>query len=64
VRLTELRDRLDVALGPAYSGSWAQDYVLADLGGRTVEQALAAGLAAADIWRTVHAELGLPARLR
>jgi len=64
MRLTDLRHRLDLALGPAYAASWAQDHVLAALGGRTVEQALVAGLDVVEIWRAVHAELGLPARLR
>jgi hypothetical protein len=51
-------------LGPAYADSYARDHVLAGLGGRTVYQAIEAGVATVDIWRAVWAELGLPARER
>ncbi|HET8969924.1 MAG TPA: DUF3046 domain-containing protein [Candidatus Nanopelagicales bacterium] len=64
MRLTEFWRRMDVALTPGYAGSWAHDHVLAELGGRTVEQALAAGVDALTVWRAVHAELELPARDR
>ncbi len=64
MRVTDLRERLAVALGPAYAASWAQDFVLAAIGSRTVEQALTAGVDVGDIWRAVHDELRLPARLR
>jgi hypothetical protein len=59
MRLTEFWRRLDSALGPGYSRSWASDHVLAALGGRTVEQAIAAGEETVTVWRAVHAELGL-----
>lgn len=39
--------------GDAYAESWARDYVLAPLGGRTVEQALADGIGAKEVWRAV-----------
>jgi hypothetical protein len=39
-------------------------YVLADLGGRTVEEALAAGVPPKQVWRAVWAALELPARER
>ena len=42
VRLTDFWDRMETHLGPAYARSWAHDMVLAQLGGRTVDQALAA----------------------
>jgi hypothetical protein len=64
MRLTELWRRMELALGPTYAHSWASDHVLAALGGRTVEQAIAAGIETVTIWRAVHAELGLPARER
>jgi len=55
---------MDAALGAHYSHSWANDYVVAGLGGRTVQQALADGLDVKVIWRAVHHELGLPATTR
>jgi hypothetical protein len=55
---------MDEQLGAAYARSWAADVVLAELGGRTVEQALADGEAAKDVWRGVVAHLGLPASRR
>jgi Protein of unknown function (DUF3046) len=51
-------------LGPTYARSWAKDIVLAELGGRTVDEALAAGEETKDVWRGVVTHLGLPARER
>lgn len=64
MRLTDFWERMELALGPAYAKSWAKDVALSDLGGRTVEQAIAAGLETKAIWRAVHAQLGLPAKER
>jgi hypothetical protein len=64
MRHTEFWARMDRALGPAYSRSWAAQHVLADLGGRTVDEALAAGEEPKVVWRAVWAALGLPARER
>lgn len=64
MRHTEFWERLDLALGPAYSRSWARLFVIADLGGRTVEEALAAGVAPKQVWRAVWAVLELPAHDR
>jgi hypothetical protein len=61
---TEFWARLDQALGPAYAHSWASMYVLTDLGGRTVDEALGAGVAPKEVWRAVWAALELPARDR
>ena len=64
VRLTDFWHRMELHLGPAYARSWAHDMVLAQLGGRTVDQALAAGEDTKDVWRAVAANLELPARER
>ena len=61
MRLTDFWERLEGALGVGYARSWAADYVIADLGGRTVMQSIDAGIETVDIWRAVHAELQLPA---
>ena len=60
VRLTEFWRRMHQHLGPAYAESWAHDTVIAELGNRTVNQALAAGEPAKDVWRAVVTALGLP----
>ena len=45
MRHTEFWDRMEAALGPAYARSWASLQVIGELGGRTVDEALAAGIA-------------------
>lgn len=55
---------MDEQFGSAYAHSLARDYVLAELGGRTVEQALANGADAKAVWRAVCAAFNVPARLR
>jgi hypothetical protein len=64
VKHTEFWERLDDALGRGYARSWASMFVLTELGGRTVDEALAAGVPPKQVWRAVWAALGLPARER
>ncbi|ABL81843.1 MULTISPECIES: DUF3046 domain-containing protein [unclassified Nocardioides] len=64
MRHTEFWSRLDDALGPAYSRSWADMYVMAELGGRTAAQALAAGVPPKQVWAAVWSALELPASKR
>jgi len=52
--------RLEGALGQMTAESWATDFVITDLGGRTVRQALADGEDPTRVWRAVHAVLQLP----
>ena len=59
MRLTDFWARMDAALGAGYARSWAHDHVLAGLGGRTVDEAIAAGEDTLVVWRAVHAELAL-----
>jgi len=61
VRHTEFWARMEQALGPSYARSWASMYVIAELGSRTAEEALAAGIPPKQVWRAVWAVLGLPA---
>jgi hypothetical protein len=61
MRHTEFWQRMEQALGPAYARSWAAQHVLAELGGRTVEEALAHGADPKEVWRAVWSTLGLPA---
>jgi len=55
VRLTDFWDRLEQTFGPAYARSVAADQVLSELGGRTINEALAQGEEAAVVWRAVCA---------
>lgn len=55
---------MELHLGSAYADSWARDQVLAELGGRTVHEALAAGDDPKLVWRAVCDMLELPARER
>ena len=64
MRHTEFWERMDQALGPAYSRSWAAMHVMAELGGRTAQEALDAGVSPKTVWRAVWAVLELPARDR
>lgn len=64
VRLTEFWTRMERHLGPAYASSYAHDQVLAQLGGRTVSQALADGEDVKGVWRAVVVALDLPASER
>jgi hypothetical protein len=49
--------------GP-HATSMASDHVFAELGNRTVQQALASGEPAKDVWRAVCQGMGLPATKR
>jgi hypothetical protein len=66
VRLTDLWQRLEATFGPAYAASVAHDQVLPELGGRTIEEALAEGMDAATVWRGVVEAYPdrVPARVR
>jgi hypothetical protein len=55
---------MESALGPAYARAWAHQHVMAGLGGRTVDEALAAGESPKTVWRVVWASLELPAAQR
>jgi hypothetical protein len=60
MRHTEFWARLDHALGPASSRSWAELRVIGELGGRTVVEALAAGTPPKQVWAAVWRVLELP----
>ena len=50
--------------GGAYAESVAKDYVLSNLGGRTVNKALADGEDAKVVWRAVSETFNVPESLR
>ena len=66
MRLTDLWFRMEQTFGAGYAQSVAHDQVIPELGGRTVEEALAAGEEIADVWRAVVATFPdrVPTRLR
>jgi hypothetical protein len=64
VRLTAFWERMHTQFGDAYASSVAQDYVIAVLGDRTVNQALADGVAVVTVWRGVCEAFELPERVR
>jgi hypothetical protein len=51
---------MEGALGPAYHRAWARQYVMADLNGRTAQEALDAGVPPKQVWAAVWAALDLP----
>lgn len=60
MRHTEFWSRLEAALGVAYARSWAGQFVMSDLGGRTAIEALDAGNPPREVWDAVWRALELP----
>jgi hypothetical protein len=61
--LTEFWWRMNARFGRAYARSVAADYRLPMLGA-TVDEALARGVDAKEVWRAVCAEFDVPGQLR
>jgi hypothetical protein len=49
--------------GPAYADTFARDHVMSELGGRTVCDALDAGVPAKEVWRAVCVAREVPRSL-
>lgn len=64
MRLTDFWQRMERRFGSAYAHSVAQDQVLPQLGGRTVQQALTDGEETKEVWRAVCEFFEVPARER
>jgi hypothetical protein len=66
VRLTDFWARLEQAFGAGYARSLAADQTFAGLGDRTIDEALAQGVATVTVWRAVVAAYPdrVPSRLR
>jgi Protein of unknown function (DUF3046) len=64
VRLTEFWERMRAQFGDVYAESVAKDFVLASLGERTVNKALADGEDAKVVWRAVCEAFNVPETLR
>ena len=52
---------MESALGPAYARAWAGQFVLGELGERTVLEALDSGVPPKAVWAAVWRTLELPA---
>jgi hypothetical protein len=64
VRLTEFWYRMNTQFGAGYAQSVAKDFVFDQLGGRTIERALADGVDAKIVWRAVCDTFKVPQNLR
>ena len=64
MRLTDFWDRMDQVFDPTYTRSWADDFVLPELGGLTVNQAITSGVETKEIWRAVCVNVAVPSHLR
>ena len=63
MRITELRSRINDYFSDP--DTYSRDIVHAELGGRTVNEALASDMEIGDIWRAIVAHtLEMPARYR
>ena len=64
MRLTDFWARMRTQFGDVYAQSVAKDFVFENLGGRTIERALADGVDAKAVWRAVADTFDVPHRLR
>lgn len=53
MRITELRRRLTAHFGADWAPSYAKDFLMAELGGQSINQALEMGFEPGDIWLAV-----------
>jgi len=60
VRHTEFWSRMEAALGTGYYRVWADQFVMAELAGRTAKEALDAGEPPKQVWAAVWKALELP----
>jgi hypothetical protein len=64
MKSSDFWERMELALGVGYARSWAADFHVPLLGGRTVDIALAEGEDTQVVWRAVHETLGLAPKFR
>jgi hypothetical protein len=53
MRISDLRERLVLSFGAEWAPSFSQDIAISELGSKSVNEALKAGLEADEIWRAV-----------
>ncbi|WP_214366752.1 DUF3046 domain-containing protein [Pseudonocardia sp. H11422] len=64
MRLTHFRELMEDEFGRVRAGSLARDHVFAELGGRTVEQALEDGIDPRKVWLAVCEAYDVPFQRR
>ncbi|MEV6230650.1 DUF3046 domain-containing protein [Saccharopolyspora shandongensis] len=64
MRHTAFRQRMADEFGRVRAEMLAQDHVFSILGGRTVDQALEAGLSTKEVWQAVCEAFEVPAERR
>jgi hypothetical protein len=64
MRITQFRQRMDEEFGPVRAAALAHDHVFADLGGRTVNGALEAGIDTKQVWAAVCTAFDVPEERR
>jgi hypothetical protein len=64
MRITHLRQRMDEEFGPVRASALTHDHVFAELGGRTVNGALEAGIDTKRVWAVVCATFDVPEERR
>ncbi|SFB37556.1 Protein of unknown function [Amycolatopsis marina] len=64
MRTTVFRRMMAEEFGSVRAETLVRDHVFSGLDGRTVEQALDAGVPAKQIWQVVCADFGIPAERR
>jgi hypothetical protein len=64
MRITVFQQMMADEFGPTRAATLAADHVFSELGGRTVEQALEAGIPAKEIWQAVCAAFEVPRERR
>ncbi len=53
MRLTYFRELMEGEFGAVRAAALSRDHVFAELGGRTVEEALEAGIEPREVWKVV-----------
>lgn len=61
MRVSEFRTAVDDEFGASYGRVLTHDLVLGDLGGRTADQALSAGVDAREVWLALCKAADVPA---
>ncbi|GAA5073425.1 DUF3046 domain-containing protein [Streptomyces similanensis] len=64
MRLTVFWERMAEHFGAGYAETFARDHVMSELDGHTVDEALADGWAAKDVWRVVCQVMDVPGERR
>ena len=64
MRITYLRQRMDEEFGSIRATALSHDHVFAELGGRTVNEALEAGIEPKQVWTAVCATFEVPEERR